>query len=66
MAKTKPITKEPSGAPAPTSITLTCPYGVYGDDGVLKSWPAGVEITDKADIEYLIGAEVEHIEVSPE
>jgi len=58
------VTKEPDGAPVPTKIKLTCPYAVYDDDGQLRSWAPGAEITDAADIEYLTGVGAEHIDIS--
>lgn len=67
MAKTtsKPITKEPEGAPVPTKIVLTCPYAVMDDStGAIRSWPTQTEITDPSDIQYLVGVGAEHLDIS--
>ena len=67
MAKApKPIQQEPTGAPTPTSIQLTCPYAVMTEDGTVRSWPAGFPITDAADIAYLVGVGAEHIDLTAE
>ena len=55
-----PITKEPEGGAVPTMIKLTCPFAFYDENDELKSWQAGQEITDAAEIKTLLDAGAEH------
>ena len=62
--KTDPITKEPEGAPAPTTIQLTCPFCYLDDNGASHFWQAGQVITDPAEIADLIEHGAEHVDIS--
>jgi hypothetical protein len=61
MAKA-PVTKETEGAPLPSSITLTCPFGYLDDSNVPHMWGAGQVVTDPAEIADLIAHGAEHID----
>lgn len=58
------ITKEPEGAPVPTMIQLTCPFGYMDDENQHHFWQAGQIITDPAEIADLLTHGAEHIDIS--
>ena len=55
-----PTITEPDGAAIPAPIKLTCPFAFYDENNELKSWQAGQEITDPAEIKTLLDAGAEH------
>jgi len=49
-----------SDTPAPTKIQLTCPFGFYDENNLLRMWQAGQEVTDPDEIALLLGLGAEH------
>ena len=65
MATAAPaITKEPEGAPAPTTVQLTCPFGYLDENEHPHFWQAGQIVTDPAEIADLLAHGAEHLDIS--
>lgn len=43
---------------APEAVEMVNHYGFYGDDGLLRQWPAGVIVTDADEIAELMKRKV--------
>lgn len=63
-AAAQPTTKEPEGAPMPTTIQLTCPFGYLDENEHPHFWQPGQIVTDPTEIADLLAHGAEHIDIS--
>lgn len=63
-AAAQPTIKEPEGAPVPTTIQLTCPFGYLDENEHSHFWQPGQIVTDPTEIADLLAHGAEHIDIS--